>query len=67
MIFNQIPMALELVRTIRSIERRKHIPLIAVTANWTEELEGSFKTLGFDDFIIKPLTIESLVVVLPIS
>ncbi len=51
----------ELALTIRNIERRwTRIPLIAVTANFNEELEVNTKNAGFDYFLLKPLSIESV-------
>lgn len=51
----------ELAQTIRNIEKRwTRLPLIAVTANFTEELENKSKNSGFDDFMIKPLTLENV-------
>ena len=50
----------EIAKTIRSMERRKHLPIIAVTANSNPDLEFLIKKSGFDDFIVKPLTLESV-------
>lgn len=45
--------------TIRSLERsNKHIPIVALTANSTEDLGRKCQQFGIDDYIIKPLTIE---------
>jgi CheY-like chemotaxis protein len=49
-----------LAETFRHLQRRKRIPLIAVTANFNEMLEYQSKSAGFDDFMIKPLSIESV-------
>lgn len=51
----------EIASTLRVMQRsRKRIPLIAVTANSSENLEAKTKTSGFDDFLIQPLTVESI-------
>lgn len=51
----------ELAKTIRNIERRfPRVPLIAVTANSEQELRTKSKNAGFDDYLLKPLTIESV-------
>lgn len=51
----------ELAETIRHVEKKTvHIPLIAVTANSSEDLGSKSKVFGFDDHLIKPLTIESI-------
>jgi CheY-like chemotaxis protein len=50
----------ELARTIRAIERRwTRMPLVAVTAASNEMLESNSRNAGFDDFLLKPITIES--------
>ena len=51
----------EIASTIRMMQRsNKRIPLIAVTANFSEDLEAKTKRSGFDDFLIKPLTLEAV-------
>ncbi len=51
----------EIASTIRMMQRSsKRIPLIAVTANSSEDLEAKTKRSGFDDFLIKPLTLEAV-------
>jgi len=51
----------ELAQTIRGLNKRSPaIPLIAVTANATEDFFLQARTCGFNDFIMKPLTIESI-------
>jgi CheY-like chemotaxis protein len=46
--------------TIRHVERKdRHIPIIALTAHCHENLEMKCKGVGFDDFLVKPLTLES--------
>ncbi len=50
----------EIAATVRAMERyTKRIPLIAITANSSEDLEAKSKASGFDDFLIKPLTVEA--------
>lgn len=51
----------EVTTTIRSLERKsKHVPIIAVTANFFENFETRCKTTGFDDYLLKPLTLEAV-------
>jgi CheY-like chemotaxis protein len=51
----------ELAKTIRNIERRTpRVPMIAVTANSEQELKSKSKNAGFDDYLLKPLTIEAI-------
>ncbi len=51
----------ELAKTIRNIERRSpRVPLIAVTANSNKKLKLESQDAGFDDYLLKPLTTESL-------
>src|SRR5262245_25616918 len=50
---------LMLVQTMRSLERRgTHIPIVAVTAYNRENLDVDSKQAGFDEFILKPLTLD---------
>lgn len=50
----------EVAKTIRTLQRKFRIPLIAVTTNSNEGLELETKAAGFDDFLLKPLSIESV-------
>jgi CheY-like chemotaxis protein len=51
----------ELAETIRHMEKRlPKLPLIAVTANSNEELAHKVKSAGFDDYLLKPLSIEAI-------
>lgn len=51
----------ELAKTIRNIERHfPRVPMIAVTANSEQELKMKSRNAGFDDYLLKPLTVEAL-------
>lgn len=51
----------ELAKTIRTIERRyPRMPLIAVTANSDPNLKIETENAGFDDYLLKPLTLEAV-------
>jgi CheY-like chemotaxis protein len=51
----------ELTETIRSLERKDtRIPIVALTANFTEDLEERCRKSGIDDFLLKPITVESV-------
>lgn len=45
---------------LRTLERKSRTPLIAVTANSNEQLPFDTKRHGFDDFMLKPLTVETV-------
>lgn len=45
---------------LRSLERKSHTPLIAVTANSSEGFAEETKRYGFNDYLLKPLTLESV-------
>ena len=47
-----------LVRAIRANERLSTIPVHVVTAD--TEMEGKFDKIGFDGFILKPVTVDKL-------
>jgi CheY-like chemotaxis protein len=49
-----------IAETFRQLQRKKRTPLIAVTANFNEDFVFKSKQSGFDDFIIKPLSKESV-------
>lgn len=50
----------EISTTVRSLERKnKHIPIIAVTAYPFENFEMKCKASGFDDYLLKPITLET--------
>lgn len=52
---------LTLTETIRKMEGKiKHTPIIALTAHADSSLKASCLKIGMDDFIVKPLTIESV-------
>lgn len=51
----------ELTETIRSLERKgARIPIVALTANFTEDLEERCRKAGIDDFLLKPITLEGV-------
>jgi CheY-like chemotaxis protein len=50
----------EIAQTLRIIQRRTRIPLIAVTANSSPNLAAKSNTFGFDDYMLKPLTVEAI-------
>lgn len=51
----------EITKTIRNMERKKkHLPIVAVTANYFENFATKCKASGFDDYMLKPLTMESV-------
>lgn len=51
----------EIPSIIRSMERHNtRIPLIAVTANSSEDLGNKCRLSGFDDWLVKPVTLESV-------
>ena len=47
-----------LVRAIRAEEKLATIPAYVVTAD--TEMEGKYDRIGFDGFILKPVTVEKL-------
>lgn len=49
----------ELAQTIRGMERKTHRPIIALTANSSADLDKRCQASGIDDFLIKPLSVES--------
>lgn len=52
---------LDLAQTLRLAELKDtHIPIIIVTSNPTEELRKHAKSIGCDDFMQKPLTLNSV-------
>lgn len=50
----------ELITTIRLLERTTHLPIIAVTANYFENMAQICKDKGFDGSLLKPLTVDSV-------
>jgi CheY-like chemotaxis protein len=51
----------EITTTIRSLERNNtHVPIIAVTANFFENFDTRCKNTGFDDYLLKPLSLEAV-------
>lgn len=50
----------ELITTIRLLERTTHLPIVAVTANYFENMAQICKDKGFDDSLLKPLTVDSV-------
>ena len=51
----------ELTATIRLLERNnKRLPIVAVTANYLENMAQKCKEAGFDDFMLKPLTVDAV-------
>lgn len=51
----------ELTATIRLLERNnRRLPIVAVTANYLENMAQRCKEAGFDDFILKPLTVDAV-------
>ena len=47
-----------LVRAVRADERLAKIPVHVVTAD--TEMEGKYDKIGFDGFILKPVTVDKL-------
>lgn len=51
----------ELTATIRLLERsQRRLPIVAVTANYLENMAQKCKEEGFDDFMLKPLTVDAV-------
>jgi CheY-like chemotaxis protein len=51
----------ELTATIRLLERKnRRLPIVAVTANYLENMAQKCKEAGFDDFMLKPLTVDAV-------
>lgn len=48
------------VEMVRDLERKSRMPIIAVTAHSAEDFAREAKRHGFDDSLIKPLTLESV-------
>jgi two-component system, OmpR family, aerobic respiration control sensor histidine kinase ArcB len=51
----------DITATVRSLESlNRHIPIVAVTANYFENFEIKCQSAGFNDFMMKPLTVDAV-------